>query len=81
MVDGEGKEEKEEGGKEEGVKEEGVKEEGGGRRREGAMRLLMGRKVSKPLAVVQGRPCCLAWFWRLRAVRSMAIVNAVFLWL
>lgn len=54
---------------------EGNKE---GKRREGGMGSLRGRKVSKPLAVVQGRPWSLARFWRLRAVRSMARVYAVF---
>lgn len=49
----------------------------GEKRREGEMGELRGRKVSKPLAVVQGRPWVLARVWRLRAVRSMAIVYAV----
>lgn len=35
---------------------------------------LRGRKVSKPLAVVQGRPWVLAAVCRLRAVMSMARV-------
>lgn len=64
------------GGKEGEV--EGEEEDKKGKRREGGMGSLRGRKVSKPLAVVQGRPWSLARFWRLRAVRSMARVYAVF---
>lgn len=55
--------------------EEGGREEGKGRRDLG-MGSLSGRKVSKPLAVVQGSCLALARVWRLRAVRSIPIVNA-----
>ena len=37
-----------------------------------AISLLIGRKVSKPLAILQGRPLRLASSWTLRAVMSIA---------